>query len=232
MSPLAPPREIERSASKGGAHGAKKSAQRAVQLHSMEHSTTWTRAVVRTSEIQGSLLLANATILLIGAWATFGVAALPSEERESAALHPLALEEWHDACDGGDLVACNDLGVAYQHGYGADADSDLALELFGRACRTGHAEACSNRGAMLEQSWQRGQDIAPIRDAYTRACDGRSGLGCSNLGALYAIGKGVPRHAATARWYFDRACQLGSPIGCENQALLSEREARRAPSKR
>jgi hypothetical protein len=182
----------------------------------------------RISEIQGSLLLTNATILLIGAWASLAVAAFPlgALSRDGALSasrhHPLVLEELDEGCKAGVLDACNDLGVAYQRGYGTEPDSDVALDIFGRACRGGHAEACSNQGALLERAWQTDTDITPIVEAYTRACRGGAGLGCSNLGALYAIGKGVSLGRATASWYFDRACQLGSAIGCENQLILQE----------
>jgi len=184
----------------------------------------------RVSEIQGSLLLTNATILLFGAWASLAVAALPlgalsRENAESAQRrHPLMLEEYDDGCKSGALDACNDLGVAYQRGYGTEPDSDIARDIFGQACRAGHAEACSNQGALLERAWQPDGDITPIVDAYSRACRGGAGLGCSNLGALYATGKGISLQRATASWYFERACQLGSAIGCENQAVLREDE--------
>lgn len=185
----------------------------------------------RTSELQGPLLLTNATVLLIGAWASMAVAALPLGARsrdEADAVHrdhPLTLEEYGEGCEAGDLDACNDLAVAYQRGHGTEPDSDVALDIFGHACRGGHAEACSNQGALLERAWRFARDITPIVAAYSRACSGGAGLGCSNLGALYAIGKGVPQQRATASWYFDRACELGSAIGCENQALLREDDA-------
>jgi TPR repeat protein len=209
----------------------------------MEPSTTISKSITssisdgntlssaRTSEIQGSLLLTNATMLLFGAWTSLALAALPlralaPEDADAAQRrHPLMLEEYDVGCQSGNLDACNDLGVAYQRGYGTEPDSDVALDIFARACRGGHAEACSNQGALLERAWQQGADITPVVDAYSRACSRGAGLGCSNLGALYAVGKGVAPHRASATWYFERACQLGSAIGCENQAVLLEEEA-------
>ena len=191
-------------------------------------STTFASA--RSSEIHGSLLLTNATVLLFGAWASLVVAALPlralaPEDAGGAKRHhPLMLEEYDDGCQAGNLDACNDLGVAYQRGYGTEADSGIALDIFAQACHGGHAEACSNQGALLERAWQQDGDITPVVDAYSRACSRGAGLGCSNLGALYAVGKGVALHHASASWYFERACALGSAIGCENQAVLREEE--------
>lgn len=195
------------------------------------HALSKSSAETRTSEMQGPLLLTNATVLLIGAWASMAVAALPlgALAREDAdginRRHPLVLEEYDELCKAGDLDACNDLGVAYQRGYGTEPDSDVALDIFGHACRAGHADACSNQGALLERAWRAHGDITPVLEAYSRACSGGAGLGCSNLGALYATGKGVSVQRAAAAWYFDRACQLGSAIGCENQAVLREEDA-------
>ena len=183
----------------------------------MEPSTSWSFPAGRSSDIQGSLLLAHAGLLLIGAWATLGFTALPKAAEQSAVTsHPLVLEDYDGACRRGDATACNDLGVCYHHGYGTEADDAVALTLFAHACRAGSVEACNNQGALLEAQWLPGEDIGPIRDSYARACEQGSGLGCSNLGALHGRGRGVARDAALARWFFERACRMGDVTGCEN----------------
>ncbi len=190
----------------------------------MEPSTSWSCPPGRSSDIQGSLLLAHAGLLLIGAWATLGFAAGPlAAEQAVAVTHPLALDEYDAGCQSGDATACNDLGVCYHRGYGTDPDDGVALRIFERACRAGSVDACNNQGALLEQRWQPGEDIELIRASYERACEQGSGLACSNLGALHAKGRGVPREAALARWFFERACRMGDVTGCEN--LLARRLA-------
>jgi TPR repeat protein len=185
--------------------------------HDMEPSTSWSSPPGRSSDIQGSLLLALAGPLLIGAWATLGFSATPhAAEPIAITTHPLALEEYDVGCRRGDAAACNNLGVSYQHGYGTEPDDGIALSIFDRACHAGSADGCNNRGAVLEQGWLRGEDIAPIRESYEHACQQGSGLGCSNLGALHARGRGVPRDPALAAWLFERACQMGDVTGCEN----------------
>jgi TPR repeat protein len=201
----------------------------------MEQSTSSRRFAGRATDIQGSLLLTNAGVLLIGVWASFGLAPVSNDAGATVATeaHPLALEAYDDACAAGDATACNNLGVSYQRGYGTERDDAVALTIFERTCRAGSAEACNNQAAMLEQRWGAGPDIAPIRGLYLQACTQGSALGCSNLGALYANGKGVPRDHAYARRLFERACQFGAAIGCENLVELEARALRhrsRTPS--
>jgi TPR repeat protein len=195
-----------------------------------DYSSSWSRSVGRSSDIPGSLLLTNAALLLIGAWATLGFSELPHEALDAAQRpsHPLVLEGYHDACQAGDAAACNDLAVSYRNGYGTAPDDAAATALFARACRMGSAESCSNQGAMLEQGWVSGADIEPVRALYARACDAGSAIGCSNLGALHTRGKGVPRNEALGRWLFARACLAGSFVGCENQGVLEDSARQRA----
>jgi Sel1 repeat len=187
--------------------------------HDMEPSTSWSSPPGRSSDIQGSLLLAMAGSLLIGAWSTLGFSAVPQavERPIAIATHPLALEDYDVACRRGDASACNNLGVCYQRGYGTAPDDGIALQLFERACHAGSAAACNNQGALLEQAWLRGDDIDRIRESYERACNQGSGLGCSNLGALHARGRGVRRDPALATWLFERACRMEDVTGCENR---------------
>jgi uncharacterized protein len=192
----------------------------------MEPPTTWTRTTDRSFELHGTLLLASAGLALIGAWAALLSAPVRDDlgEERWRGAHPLALEEYEEACERGDATACNDLGVSYQRGYGTPQDAELAKLVFERGCRLGSAEACNNQGALLEQRWAAGKDIGVVHDLYRHACDWGSALGCSNLGALYAKGKGVEYNRAEARWLFERACQTGGATGCQNLIELSQRQ--------
>jgi len=179
---------------------AKEMAAACRAVDDMEPSTSWSSSSGRSSDIQGSLLVALAGSLLIGAWTTLGFSAAPQAAEQPIAIttHPLALEEYDVPCRGGDVTACNNLGVSYQRGYGTEPDDGIALQLFERACHAGSADACNNLGALLEQEWLPNEDIALIRDSYELACNHGSGLCCSNLGALHARGRGVRRDSALA----------------------------------
>lgn len=190
----------------------------------MEQSTSWSRSAGRSSIIPGSLLVTNAGLLLIGAWAALGLVPVsqPPHEGMGSEAHPLALEEYAEPCDEGDVTACNNLGVSYERGYGTERDPGVAMALFDHACRAGSGDACNNQGALLERGWVAGEDIGPVHERYERACTRGSALGCSNLGALYANGTGLARNPARARWLFERACRAGSFIGCENLLALGD----------
>jgi TPR repeat protein len=188
----------------------------------MEQSTLWSHSIGRSSDIHGSLLLASAGLLLMGAWAAMLNSPVLRRQEVWTGLHPMALEIYEEACDRGDATACNDLGVSYQRGYGTRQDDQMALQIFERACRLGSAEACNNQGALLEHEWTTGRDLEAVNDLYRHACEGGSALGCSNLGALFAKGTGVEQNLAEARWLFQRACQLGGATGCENLVTLLE----------
>ena len=188
----------------------------------MEHPTNWSRSVAASSELPGSLLLLSASVLLVGIWCHLWFSESPlSPQQDWKEWHPVALEEFDDACRAGDGTACNDLGVSYQRGYGTTPKSAKALEQFERACRAGSPDGCNNQGAMLERGGG-ARDLERVRELYEQACEQGSALGCSNLGALYAKGKGVPRDAADARWLFERACERGCATGCNNLIVLYE----------
>jgi TPR repeat protein len=179
--------------------------------------------VASSSELPGSLLLMGAGLLLVGIWCDLWFTRVPlSAQHDWKEWHPVALEEFHDACRSGDGTACNDLGVSYVRGYGTTPRPDKAVEQFERACRMGSPDGCNNEGAMLERGSGAPRELERARELYRHACEKGSGLGCSNLGALYAKGKGVLRDTADARWLFERACQNGCATGCNNLIVLDE----------
>ena len=48
------------------------------------------------------------------------------------------------ACNGGDGMGCNNLGVLYISGLGVRTDFKKARELYNKSCNMGEAEGCSN----------------------------------------------------------------------------------------
>jgi TPR repeat protein len=192
----------------------------------MEHPMTWSRSAATSSELPGVLLLMSSSVVLIGMWSALWFTRVPlSPERGRKEWHPVALEQFHEACQAGNGTACNDLGVSYERGYGTTPNSGKAFEAFERACRAGSPDGCNNQGAMLERGWGAARDVEDLKRAralYQQACEKGAGLGCSNLGALYAKGKGVPRNTGGARWLFERACQKGCATGCNNLIALYE----------
>ena len=55
-----------------------------------------------------------------------------------------AKELYIKACDGGDMRACQNLGLIYYNGDGVRQDKVKAKELFGKACDGGYMNGCKN----------------------------------------------------------------------------------------
>jgi len=170
-----------------------------------------------------SRVLTGISALCVGAFALLSVAGARASSPSVVTLDgaevtgaPAALAALESACNTGDAVACNDLGVSYEHGYSVARDSRAAAALFERACEAGVADSCNNLGALHERGAGVPASLDSARELYQRACDQHSALGCSNLGALYARGAGSVIDRDEARRLFAQACTGGSATGCEN----------------
>lgn len=54
-----------------------------------------------------------------------------------------AVSLYQRACEGGDMLGCENLGVMYQNGGGVPQDEVRARALFQQACAGGQPSACS-----------------------------------------------------------------------------------------
>jgi hypothetical protein len=86
---------------------------------------------------------------------------------------------YQEACDSGDLLACNVFGVMLEIGDGVPQDVARAVELYQRACEGGELIGCTNLGVMYETGLAVAQDLALARGLYRTACEGGEQLGCS-----------------------------------------------------
>jgi hypothetical protein len=84
-------------------------------------------------------------------WRTAALAVLLAEvllacrTERSAAVRVVALRQ---ACDGGNLNGCADLGVMYANGTGVTKDEVRAVALYKQACDGGSLNGCANLGVM------------------------------------------------------------------------------------
>src|SRR4051812_12546213 len=58
---------------------------------------------------------------------------------------------YQKACDGGQMLGCNNLGVFYEHGTGVGQDAAKAAALYQKACDGGEMRGCNNLGFLHEQ---------------------------------------------------------------------------------
>ena len=126
------------------------------------------------------------------------------------------LERLSQACEGGDMPACSDLGVTYETGDGVARDSARAAALYRRACEGGAMQGCFNLGFSYQNGEGVTRDSERAVEFYRRACEGGDMGGCFNLGGSYDSGEGVvlDRERAAAR--YRQVCEGGDMRGCLN----------------
>jgi TPR repeat protein len=120
------------------------------------------------------------------------------------------------ACDRGEAVSCDDLGLRYQAGMSVNRDLERAGNFFQEACDGGVMLGCSHLGAMYQSGVGVVRDVATAAFLFERACDGDGLLGCANLGVSYEHGDGVMQDPARAVSLYERACGGGEMLGCHN----------------
>jgi TPR repeat protein len=89
-----------------------------------------------------------------------------------------APEHLKNACDGDHAGACNDLGWAYERGFGTLAtDPQKAEALFAKSCRLGNSLGCLNRGRIV-----RDKNSAEAAEFMKKACEANHQKACEELG--------------------------------------------------
>jgi hypothetical protein len=81
------------------------------------------------------------------------------------------------ACDGGEMKACNYLGYLYAQGLGGPRETKKAHEVYQRACDQGTLSSCASLGSL----YQNAGDDDNARKYFQRACDGGVAEGCDLL---------------------------------------------------
>lgn len=92
-----------------------------------------------------------------------------------------AFVEFQQACNGGNLSGCQDLGVLYAQGQGVARDYVKAGKLFKQACDGGEMNGCENLGDLYKFNLG---DLNRARELYNQACKGGLKQGCADRDAL------------------------------------------------
>ena len=91
---------------------------------------------------------------------------------------------YQQACDEGDLTACNVFGLMYETGEGVPRDFARAAELYRRACEGGEPLGCTNLGLLYAAGAGVPQDTTRAGGFFRVACEGGEQLGCTWLRTL------------------------------------------------
>ena len=81
------------------------------------------------------------------------------------------------ACDAGELRACNYLGFLYAEGLGDAQDIEKARPVYQNACDHGNLSSCAGLGSLYENAGNN----AEARKYFKKACDAGLAEGCSLL---------------------------------------------------
>jgi serine/threonine protein kinase len=81
------------------------------------------------------------------------------------------------ACDGGEMRACNYLGYLFAQGLGGAHDVPKAREVYQRACDKGTLSSCASLGSLYQDAGNSEQ----ARKYFKTACDGGLAAGCDLL---------------------------------------------------
>ena len=84
-----------------------------------------------------------------------------------------------EACEAGDLIACNVFGLMYETGDGVPRDLSRAASLYEMACEGGELVGCTNLGLMYAVGAGVTLSVARAAGLYQVACEGGERLACS-----------------------------------------------------
>lgn len=129
-----------------------------------------------------------------------------------------ALADWRKACDGGEVLGCQNLGVLFEHGRGVKRDAHEASVLYDQACQNESWIACRNLANLLVKGDGVPQDRGRARKLFELACAKGNALACNDVGWRF---EDIPP-AERAR-YYRRACEGGAGDGCDNWGTMLAR---------
>jgi tetratricopeptide (TPR) repeat protein len=87
---------------------------------------------------------------------------------------------FEEACDGGEMKACNYLGYLYAQGLGGSRDRRKARDLYQRACDQGVLSSCASLGSLYQDAGNSDE----ARKYFNKACQGGVTEACDLLRGL------------------------------------------------
>jgi TPR repeat protein len=123
---------------------------------------------------------------------------------------------FNQACDSGEMKACNYLGYLYAQGLGVPPDAETARKIYQKACEQGNLSSCASLGTMYQDD----RKYTEARTYFKQACDGEIYDACNYLGYLYDQGLGGPPDKQMARQIYQKACDGKVTEACERLRYL------------
>ncbi len=131
-------------------------------------------------------------------------------------------------CEGGDLEACYQLGVAYADGKDVERDDKKAFGLFQTACTKNVDEACTQLGVLHAAGRGTPKDEAKAFGLWDKTCEKGSVRACTEQGSALLTGKGVEKDPAKGEALLSRICAKEHVPACLRAATYLTEEAEAA----
>jgi len=91
--------------------------------------------------------------------------------------YPQARELFTEACNGGEMKACNYLGYLYAKGLGGVHDTEKARDIYQKACDQGTLSSCTSLGSLYQDAGNSDE----ARNYFQKACNGGVAESCKLL---------------------------------------------------
>jgi TPR repeat protein len=137
----------------------------------------------------------------------------------------LAVSYYREACDGGSLTACVNLGIMYENAEGVPPDPFAAAVQYQKACPK-KLSACRRMASLMVERHIGADSGDEVARALDDACDGHDDdamKSCNALARLYDTGVGVRRDDRQAVKLYRRACEGHLDVACYNLSLMYRR---------
>jgi TPR repeat protein len=144
-----------------------------------------------------------------------------AQQSEGSALEK-AIENYSKAAAGGQAVAMNHLGFAFENGTGVEADLVKATQWYQKAAEAGAARAQRNLGLSYKDGTGVPRDAGKAMMWFMKSADQGYAPAMNYVGILHEDGWAVKQdYAEAAKWY-EKAVNLGDLDGMNNLGLLFE----------
>jgi len=133
-------------------------------------------------------------------------------------VHAVEIEAQIEACNGGNIKSCFEVGTVLTTGKNAEDQEkkSLGLELIRKACKHGEVKACDALG----DNYYRDKHYQAAKPYLEVSCTNGVKYACEAMGTMYRDAQEIRQDDVLAREYYEKACDLESADACINVAIM------------
>lgn len=126
----------------------------------------------------------------------------------------LAYARLENACNGGVVRACADLGHFHANAMVVAEDTSAAYSLFERACSAGDPYGCTYQAQLISFGLGAEQDHTLAYSMYLSACESGSPAACHYLSGMVRLGRGIEADPLRSLRLQELSCSQGFGPAC------------------